>query len=91
MRVNVLQTWTAASLVLTALLIGGAATVHRCRMGADDAPHVMASSARVDYGAALAGLPSTRRPEVGRATNRRAAAMLVMMMAQRGRLGGLAR
>ena len=89
MRVSVLQTWTAASLLLIGL--GGAATAHRLRMGTVDAGLAMTPSARVDYGAALAGLPSARRPEIGRAASRRATAMLVMMMAQRARLGGLAR
>jgi hypothetical protein len=91
MRVNVVQAWTAASLLVAALMMGGAATANRCRAGADNGPHLLASSARVDYGAALAGLPSARRPEVGRAANRRAAAMLVVMLAQRAQLGGLAR
>jgi hypothetical protein len=91
MRVNVLQTWTVASLVFVALLIGGTATANRIRTGADQARQVMTPSARVDYGAALAGLPSARRPEIGRAASRGATAMLVVMMAQRARLGGLAR
>jgi hypothetical protein len=90
MRRNVPQTWSAAWLLLGALLLAGTATASRYRAGADDVGQVLESLARVEQCAA----PRTfsRRPEIRRAAySREAGVMLLALMGQRGRLGGLSR
>ena len=92
MRGNVLQTRTPGWLMLTALLMAGGATTGRCRVGGDDARRVCASAARAEYCAALPLAATRRWAEIGRAGSpRRAAAMLLVLMAQRGRVAGLSR
>jgi hypothetical protein len=91
MRVNLQQTWIGASLVLIALLLAG--MVRTTRFGGHASPTIGSrSSADVQYGAALAAVTPARRPAPGQDVNaRQATAMLFMLMAQRGRLGGLGR
>jgi hypothetical protein len=92
MRGNVLKTWAVAPLLLTGLLMGGVATGNRFGAGADNAGRVLVSSVPVEYCAVVAPMSRGRRVESDRALSRRGAgAMLLMLMAQRGRVGGLSR
>jgi len=89
MRENVLQTWSPAWLVLTALLMVGASTSGRYRMDIDDAQRTIESSTAA-YCAAPAALGYASEIVTGRRAHPRAAAMLLVLAAQRGRFAGLA-
>jgi hypothetical protein len=90
MRGNVLQTWTPAWLLLATLLMAGATTTGRYRGGTVDVRRVLDSP--IEYCAAPAPAAFGRRAEIGhQASPRRAAAVLVMLLAQHGRFGGLSR
>jgi hypothetical protein len=90
MRVNVFQTWMGASLVLIAVLMAGTVRTGRLGMHLADGGSILRSSADVRYGAALAAVPTARRPAAPQElSGRRATAMLFVLMAQRGRLGAL--
>ena len=89
MRVNVFQAWMGASLVLIAVLMAGTVRTGRLGTYVGHGGSVLRSSADVRYGAALAAVPAARRPAAAQDVSGRRAAMLFMLMAQRGRFGGL--
>lgn len=92
MRGTVLQTWTPPLLLLSVLLITAATPAARYRRGTIDVPRLLEPTSSADYCAAPASMPAGRRLEVGqRVSPRQTAAMLVMLMAQRGRLVGFGR
>jgi hypothetical protein len=92
MRGNVLQTWTPAWLVLTAVLAIGAVTKGRYRMDGTEARRLVELSSRVPYCAAPAASLSGRQPGSSHVVSTpRAAAMLLMVMARHGQLAGQAR
>jgi len=82
MRRNVLLTWTAASLVLTALLMTATATT----MGPDEGA---AGARRAPARAASAR--SGRRTDADAVGSRHATALLLALMVERGRIGDLSR
>jgi hypothetical protein len=89
---NVLQTRTPAWLLLTVLLIAGVTTTARHRVGAGNAERLFESAERVEYCAAPARAVTRRRAEVGhRADSRNTTAMLLVLLAQGARRGGLSR
>jgi hypothetical protein len=92
MRGTVLQIWTPPLLLFSVLAIAAATPVARYRQGRIDVPRLLEPASSVDYCAAPGSMPAGRRLEVGqRVSPRQTAAMLVMLMAQRGRLVGFGR
>jgi hypothetical protein len=85
MRRHVLQTWTAASLLLTGLLMAGASATDGFRVRGDDGPRMTPWPPRVEHCAASA--PVRRHGETdGAASPRSAATTLLVLLAQRARL-----
>ncbi len=92
MRGNVLQMWTPASLLLTALLMVGAQATGRYHVDASAALPAVASPVSIAEHVSLPRVPFRRRPEVGHTPSPRGAtAMLLVLMAQRARIGSLSR
>ena len=88
MRGTVLQTWTPPLLLFSVLVIAAATPGARYRRGAFDQPRIFEPASSADHSTA----PSGRRLEVSqRVSPRQTTAMLVMLMAQRGRLVGFGR
>jgi hypothetical protein len=91
MRGNVLQTWTPTMLVFTVLAVAAATPTTRHRTPTMEMPRLFESASPAEF-CAVPSPMAGRRIEVGqRVSPRQTAAMLVMMMGQRGRFIGFGR
>jgi len=91
MRGNVLQTWTPTLLLFTGLAVAAATPTLRHRTPTMDFPRLFESTSPAEYCAAPSPTAG-RRLELGhRVSPRQTAAMLVMMLGQRGRFVGFGR
>jgi len=86
MRGSLLQTWTPASLFLTALLMIGAATSGR-HTEAVHFGNVPGADTAIPQCAAPTSMSFGRWPELAHRVAPRQAAMFAVLMARRGRLG----
>ena len=91
MRGNVLQTWTPTLLLFTVLAVAAATPTMRHGTPTMELPRLFESASPAEY-CAVPSPMAGRRLEIGqRVSPRQTAAMLVMMMGQRGRFIGFGR
>jgi len=91
MRGNVLQTWTPTLLLFTVLAIAAATPTTRHRLTTAELPRLFESASPAEYCAVPSPLAGRRLDVAQRVSPRQTAAMLVMMMGQRGRFIGFGR
>ena len=90
MRGNVLQTWTPTMLLFTVLAVA-AATPTTQRTPSMEMPRLFESASPAEFCAVPSPMAGRRLEVAQRVSPRQTAAMLVMMMGQRGRFIGFGR